>query len=216
MLNPLLPDLPVPAWIARIANLGSRSPFGVWFARSHVRVYRRTNGRVGGRWLGAPVLLLAVVGRRTGELRETPTIYLQVRDVAVVMPANAGHPRPPAWWLNLRDVGTAQVRIGADCFRVRPRVIDGAEYARTLVEFRRICPSAGEYARLAGHPLPLVALERTGDARPGAGAPGARSGGRHHFDLGVLALILVSAVTAVLAEFRLSRSSPDRISFFGE
>jgi len=177
MLKPLPPNLPLTVWIARIANLGARSPLGIWFARSHVRVYRRTNGRVGGRWLGAPVLLLEVPGRRTGELREIPMIYLRVRGVAVVMPANAGHPRPPAWWLNLRDVGTGQVRIGADCFWVRPRVIDGAEYARTLVEFRRICPSAGEYARLAGHPVPLVALERTGDARPGVGAPGAHSGG---------------------------------------
>jgi deazaflavin-dependent oxidoreductase (nitroreductase family) len=129
--------------------------------QSHVWVYRRTNGRVGGRWLGAPVLLLEVAGRRTRKLRETPMIYLMDHDVPVVMPANAGHRRPPAWWLNLKDVGTGQVRIGAQCFRVRPRVIDGAEYARILDEFRRICPSADEYARLAGQPLPLVALERT-------------------------------------------------------
>lgn len=38
--------------IARIANVGARSPFGVWLAKSHVRVYRRINGRVGGRCLG--------------------------------------------------------------------------------------------------------------------------------------------------------------------
>jgi deazaflavin-dependent oxidoreductase (nitroreductase family) len=146
--------------IARIANVGARSPLGAWFAKSHVRVYRCTNGRVGGRWLGAPVLLLEAAGRRTGKLRETPMIYLMDHDIPVVMPANAGHRRPPAWWLNLKDAGGGQVRIGAHCFRVRPRVIDGAEYARILDEFRRICPSADEYARLAGQPLPLVALER--------------------------------------------------------
>lgn len=96
------------AWIARITNLGARSRLGAWFARFHVRVYRRTSGRVGGRWLGAPVLLLEVAGRRTGKLRETPVIYLMDRGVPVVMPANAGHRRPPAWWLNLRDAGTGQ------------------------------------------------------------------------------------------------------------
>lgn len=148
------------AWVARIANVGARSPFGAWFAKSHVWIYRRTNGRVGGSWLGAPVLLLEVAGRRTGKLRETPMIYLMDRDVPVVMPANAGHRRPPAWWLNLKAASTGQVRIGAQYFRVRPHVIDGAEYARVLDEFRRICPSADEYARLAGRPLPLVALER--------------------------------------------------------
>jgi F420H(2)-dependent quinone reductase len=148
------------AWIARAANLGARSPFGEWFARCHVWVYRRTDGRLGGRWLGAPVLLLEVAGRRTGKLRTTPMIYLVADGVPVIMPANAGHRRSPAWWLNLRDAGTGQVRIGARRLRVRPRVIDGDEYARTLVRFRRICPSADEYARLAGRPLPLVALER--------------------------------------------------------
>ena len=52
-------------------------------------------------------------------------------------------------------------------FSVRPRVIDGAEYARSPDEFRRICPSADECARLAGQPLPLVAPE-TPPGRVGA------------------------------------------------
>lgn len=107
--------------------MGAGSPFGAWFARSHVRVFRCTNGRVGGRWLGAPVLLLEAAGRRTGKLRETPMIYPRDRDVPVVMPASAGLRRPPAWWLNLKDADAGQVQIGAHCFRVRPRVIDGAE-----------------------------------------------------------------------------------------
>lgn len=147
-------------WTARITNLGAKSPLGAWFAKLHVWVYRRTDGRVGGRWLGAPVLLLEVAGRRTGTLRETSVIYLMHEGVPVVMPANAGSRRPPAWWLNLREAGVARVRIGARSYRVRPRVIAGDEYVRVLGEFRRICPSADGYARLAGRRLPLVALER--------------------------------------------------------
>jgi F420H(2)-dependent quinone reductase len=114
----------------------------------------------------AVVAVLAAVGFAVskgprGRLRQTPMICLMDHDVSVVMPANAGHRRPPAWWLNLKAVGTGQVRIGAQCFQVRPRVIVGAEYARILSEFGRICRSADEYARLASRPLPLFVLVRT-------------------------------------------------------
>ena len=145
------------ALIAKFTNAGARTPLGAWFSRLHVWVYRRTGGWLLGRWLGAPVLLLDVPGRRTGVRRVTPMIYMMADGVPVVMPANAGA-RPPVWWLNLRTVGSGVVQIGRIRARVEPRVLEGAEYVQVYQRFRRTCQSADDYARFAGRRLPLVAL----------------------------------------------------------
>ena len=45
----------------------------------------------------------------------------------VVIPANAGTARTPAWWLNFRDGGTAVVEIAGRRQTVSARVTEGAE-----------------------------------------------------------------------------------------
>ena len=47
-----------------------------YFARAHIWIYRRTNGRLGARLLWFPAALVTTTGRRTGEPLVTPTLYL--------------------------------------------------------------------------------------------------------------------------------------------
>ena len=67
----------------------------------HTFVYRATNGWLGGRIVGAPVLLLTTTGRRSGEERTVPLLYLEVGENLVVVASNGGTARHPAWWSNL-------------------------------------------------------------------------------------------------------------------
>jgi deazaflavin-dependent oxidoreductase (nitroreductase family) len=67
---------------------------------------------------------LETVGRRTGQMRATPVLYLRDGDALVVLAANAGADRTPAWWLNLREAGFGQVILGRSRMRVRPRFTD--------------------------------------------------------------------------------------------
>ena len=46
------------------------------FLAVHVGLYRLTGGRIGARFLGADVLILTTVGRRTGKRRSVPLMYL--------------------------------------------------------------------------------------------------------------------------------------------
>ena len=48
-----------------------------YFARAHIWVYRRTNGRLGAKLLWFPAALITTTGRKTGMQRTTPTLYLQ-------------------------------------------------------------------------------------------------------------------------------------------
>jgi len=58
-------------------------------ARVHIWVYRRTNGRLGARLLWFPAALLTTTGRKSGEPRTTPTLYLRDGD-RMILPASFG------------------------------------------------------------------------------------------------------------------------------
>jgi len=128
--------------------------------RLHAQLYRISGGRVLSRWFaGAPVMVLETVGRRTGTKRATPVLYLRDGDALVVLAANAGADRTPAWWLNLREAGVGEVVIGRRRMRVRPRLLADAERARLWQAFVAMYPQAEHYTRFTDRVLPLIALE---------------------------------------------------------
>ena len=117
------------------------------------------------RWFGAPVMVLETIGRRSGNVRAVPVLYLDDGDRLVVLAANAGADRTPAWWLNLREAREATAVIGGRRRRVRPQVLTGTDRERLWKGFTRMYPQAQEYSRFTDRELPLVALlplERNG------------------------------------------------------
>jgi F420H(2)-dependent quinone reductase len=104
-------------------------------------------------------MVLETVGRRSGRKRSSPVVYLRDAGALVVLNANAGAQRTPAWWLNLKEAGEGEVLIGARRMRVRPRLIAGAERDRLWYRFVEMYPPAAQYARFAEREFSLIALE---------------------------------------------------------
>lgn len=149
------------SFAARYVNISTRLPIGKYFTRLHGVIFRRTRGRVMSTFFGAPVLLLEVVGRRSGVVRTTPIIYLLDGDTPVVIASNGGAPRTPSWWLNLRAAGTAHVwRRGEQRYQVRVRELDGEELERAWAAFSEMYPAIDEYRTFTTRALPMLALER--------------------------------------------------------
>ena len=80
-------------------------------------LYKRSGGRlsvahVGVRRPGAlQTLLLTTTGRKSGEPRSTPVLYLEDGDRLVVVASNFGREHHPAWSANLLADPRATVRI---------------------------------------------------------------------------------------------------------
>jgi deazaflavin-dependent oxidoreductase (nitroreductase family) len=93
----------------------------------NVPVYRLTRGRLMGKVGRAPVLLLTSTGRRSGQRRTAPVLYIEDADRLIVIGSNAGSDRAPAWALNLQADPDAEVEIRGERRRVRARVVQGEE-----------------------------------------------------------------------------------------
>lgn len=86
----------------------------------HRLLYAFSDGRWLSRLSGLPVMILETVGRRSGRRRRTPVCYLPDGDKRIVVPANGGAKRVPAWWLNLSTAGEGIAIVGGRRDGVRP------------------------------------------------------------------------------------------------
>jgi deazaflavin-dependent oxidoreductase (nitroreductase family) len=90
-------------------------------------IYRLSGGRVGGRVGKAPVLLVTTTGRKSGQKRTSPVVYIRDGESVVIINTNAGHERTPSWSLNLKADPRAEVEIGRRKIPVVARIAEGEE-----------------------------------------------------------------------------------------
>ena len=135
-------------------------------SRANVWVYRRTGGRVGGRWrVGAgfrkpvPVLLLDHVGRRSGTRFTTPLLYLEDGADLVVVASQGGLPRDPQWYRNLQADPDVQVQVGREVRQVRARTATPEERARLWPRLVDLYADFASYQAWTEREIPVVVCE---------------------------------------------------------
>lgn len=84
-----------------------------FFSVVQVKVYRLTGGRLLNKFLGAPVAILTHTGRKSGAIRRTPLLYLEVGDNVVLAASKGGMSKAPMWKHNLDADGSCEIQIGA-------------------------------------------------------------------------------------------------------
>ena len=127
--------------------------------RAHAWLVRRTKGRLGSRFLGAPVLVLRTTGRRSGAPREAPMFYVRHGDGWAVVASNAASERMPAWFHNLQATSEAQVLVGGKEHAVRGRRAGADEERELWPRFVEIYRGYDHYKKIATRELPVVILE---------------------------------------------------------
>jgi F420H(2)-dependent quinone reductase len=130
-----------------------------YFARGHIWVYRRTNGRLGSRLLWFPAALLTTTGRKSGEPRTTPTLYLRDGD-RVILPASfGGRAENPVWYLNLKANPEVEVQIRGEHLRLAARDASDEERKRYWPPLIRMYPPYRGYREATDRVIPLVVCE---------------------------------------------------------
>ena len=138
--------------------------FAAWkrFTGLNNAVYRATGGRLMGSFDGNPVLLLHHVGRRSGEARVTPLLYLADGGDLVIVGSMGGTPKDPAWIHNLRAAPDTEAEVGRERRRVRARVADADERARLWPRLVEHYPAFAAYQARTEREIPVVILSPRG------------------------------------------------------
>ena len=128
--------------------------------------FRANEGRVGGTFEGAPVVLVHHRGRTSGREYVTPMMYLpddDDPDTIYVFATKGGAPTNPDWYYNLTAAGEGTVERGTDTYPVTVRELTGDERDRIYDEQARRYPGFADYARqTAGvRTIPVLALRRS-------------------------------------------------------
>ncbi len=138
--------------------------FALWkrFTGLNSTVFRLSGGRLLGTYDGNPVLLLHHVGRRSGEERTTPLLYLRDADDLVIVGSMGGTPKHPAWFHNLRAQPATEVEVGRERRTVTARVADAEERAELWPRLVEHYPAFASYQARTEREIPVVILSPRG------------------------------------------------------
>jgi F420H(2)-dependent quinone reductase len=129
-------------------------------SKTHTFWYRATGGAFGSRTRGMPVLLLTTIGRKSGQRRTTPLMYLEDGGDIVVVASNSGDDRDPGWWRNLKAHPEATVQFKRARLTVRAQRATAEEKARIWPELTAKNADYDEYAKRTTRDIPMVILKR--------------------------------------------------------
>ena len=122
--------------------------------------FRDNDGKVGGQFEGATLLLLHSTGARSGAERINPLAYQAVGDSFAIFASKAGADTNPDWYYNVVANAACTVEVGADSIDVRARVLEGAERDQVWSTQKERTPGFAEYEQKTSRVIPVVLLER--------------------------------------------------------
>ena len=134
------------------------------FNQAIIDEFRANEGRVGGGFAGAPMLLVHHRGAKTGTERVSPLVYYAVDDAFAVFGSKGGAPTDPQWVANLLAHPDTVVEVGTETIPVRARRLSGAEREPIWSAQKERMQGFAEYERKtaasSGREIPVILLER--------------------------------------------------------
>jgi deazaflavin-dependent oxidoreductase (nitroreductase family) len=123
-----------------------------------IEEFRANDGRVGGMFEGAPMLLLHHVGAKSGTSRVNPLVYQPGDGRYVVFASKGGAPTNPDWYYNLKANPHTSVEVGADTIDVLAEEATGEERDRLFTTQKERAPQFAEYEQKTDRTIPVVVL----------------------------------------------------------
>ncbi len=121
--------------------------------------FRANEGKVGGNFESAPLLLLTTVGAKSGKARVNPLMYLEEGGRRYIFASKGGAPSNPDWYYNLVANPKASIEVGSEAVEVVATPIEEGERSRIYAEQARRYPGFAEYQAKADRVIPVVALD---------------------------------------------------------
>lgn len=147
-------------------NSKATIPIMKWMSRVNVAAYRATGGRVGGKWRvgsafpwGIPVCLVTTTGRKTGQPRTAPLLFLEDGDKVVLVASQGGMAKHPLWFRNIQANPEVIVQIKSRVRKMHARVATDTERAAYWPRLVEMYPDFDNYQSWTDRVIPVVVCE---------------------------------------------------------
>ncbi len=139
-------------------------------SKVNVAVYRWTGGLLGSKWRvgsafprGIPVLLLTSIGRKSGQPRIAPLLYIEDGANIILVASRGGLPKNPLWYKNLQATPECEVQIKRRKRKMRARTANPEERERLWPKLVDHYRDFASYATWTERVIPVVILEPVAD-----------------------------------------------------
>lgn len=128
--------------------------------RKVIDEFRANEGKVGGPFAGAPMILVHHFGAKSGVERVSPMVYFPDGERLLIVASAAGSPKNPDWYHNLKANPEVPVEVGLDTFPVVVEELAAAERAEKWTAITAAMPGFAEYQEKTSRQIPVLALSR--------------------------------------------------------
>lgn len=126
----------------------------------HRALFSASNGLVGGKLLGMPVVDLKTVGRKSGSQRSSMlTSPVQEGDKIVLVASRGGDPQHPGWFHNIKANPDVEITMRGGRRKMRARVATPEEKKELWPRVVKAYKGYGQYQTRTTRDIPLVILE---------------------------------------------------------
>jgi deazaflavin-dependent oxidoreductase (nitroreductase family) len=133
---------------------------------SIIEEFRANEGKVGGQFEGALLILIHHIGAKSGTERVTPVgCFPQSDGRFAIIASDGGAPTNPDWYYNLKAHPEINVEFGTETFAVAVRELEGAERKKVWADAASAAPGLGEYQNKTTRTIPVLLLTRISTQR---------------------------------------------------
>jgi deazaflavin-dependent oxidoreductase (nitroreductase family) len=125
-----------------------------------IEEFRANQGKVGGPFEGATLLLLHTTGAKSGVERINPVMYFADDDRYVIIASKGGADTNPDWYYNLLAQPEVSIEVGTEQFPVTAAVVSEPERTKLYEKMESIRDGFTEYKNKTSRIIPVVTLTR--------------------------------------------------------
>jgi deazaflavin-dependent oxidoreductase (nitroreductase family) len=130
------------------------------FNQQIISEFRANEGKVGGGFSGAPMVLLTTVGAKSAKRHTTPLVYLPEGDRLFIFASFAGAAANPAWYHNILANPRVSIEVGPDTYDADAIVLDGDERDRVFAAQVSAMPGFAGYQAKTTRVIPVIELRK--------------------------------------------------------
>ncbi|MCZ8378148.1 nitroreductase family deazaflavin-dependent oxidoreductase [Mycobacterium sp. CPCC 205372] len=128
-----------------------------WMSKAQTWLFKKSNGKLGSKFLrGAEVGILTTTGRKSGEPRDSPLLFLQEGRRIVLVASQGGRATNPMWYLNLKADPKVRFQTKAGVFDLIARDATDAERDEYWPKLDAMYADFANYRSYTDRKIPIV------------------------------------------------------------